>query len=188
MKQRVLILFWLIPAAFVSAESGEWELNPRIIELPGGLILDPEAPGAVEYRGITALRFLREDLAVAEVSGRQFSAFYQTVEGEARGLRIELRFKDDKLLSLNLTKKADDRYLYLYRVCLWTFFPPPWRISKKNPPSHRLRKQRFRGKRRLRKNRDPRGWGKCPRRKGVPTPPISPTRGRRLSPSWCQAR
>ena len=176
MNQRVLFLFWMIPAAFMSAESGGWELNPRIIELPGGLILDPEAPGAVEYRGITALRFLREDLAVAEVSGRQFSAFYQTVEGEARGLRIELRFKDDKILSLNLTKKADDRYLYLYRMPL-DLFPSPLEDVEEESPEPSSPETKVPGETAAQEEPRSPGMGEMPPEEGGSPPLRYPRRG-----------
>ena len=139
MKRWVLILLCLSLAAYVLAESGRWELTPRIIELPGGLVLNPEAPGAVEYRGITALRFLKEDLAVVEMSGREFSAFYEMVETDARGNRLDLRFKDNRILSLGLVKTGEGRYLYLYRMAE-DFFPspltePPGDMPLQEPPS-----------------------------------------------------
>lgn len=117
----VLLIFSLAVPLF--AEGGNWALTPQVIEVPQGGVIDPSHPGAVSYRGIEEIHFLKGDVVSIMYLGQEYSAFVEVLPGDG-GESWILTFPDGKNISIFTSSVGPDSMVYLYRY-EEGFFPNP---------------------------------------------------------------
>jgi len=120
---RIIVLIVLVIGAPLMAEEGHWSLIPQVIEVPQGGIIDPSHPGAVPYRGIEEIRFLKGDVVSIVHLGQEYSAFIEVIPGDG-GDRWVLTFPDGRSLSILTYSDSPGSMLFLYRYGE-DFFPNP---------------------------------------------------------------
>ena len=60
-RTALVLLFFLLP--LLGAAGQTWQLRASLVELPGGVLVDPTLPNGVGFRGFTGLTLLTGEVA-----------------------------------------------------------------------------------------------------------------------------
>ena len=122
-RTALVRLFFLLP--LLGAAGQTWQLRASLVELPGGVLVDPTLPNGVGFRGFTGLTLLTGEVARLSYPGGAFSAFYHVEELDGGAERFSFRLSDGRIMDLvRVPAVPSGRYHYLYRLDP-DFFQPP---------------------------------------------------------------
>jgi len=129
----LILLFLLLPLLGVGGQT--WRLRTSLVELPGGVLVDPAQPAGIAYRGFTGLTLLTDDLARLSHPRGALSAFYQVQSLDGGAERFSFRLSDGRIVELvRVPATPSGSYHYLYRLDP-DFFIPPGEPEGKEPES-----------------------------------------------------